>query len=240
MPPCRPPERSADQGRLREGEHSTSGFHIDTLAASHGQDPPPSAIVDQSRVADSHSQTDQVPRSPLTVQISPARTDESPGRSVYCSSSGGSNGCVCQPSCEKKDVSRTNEVPAIDLKRDLGASPAWRQKRKYTGATVPPGQIVSVTAEIALSPEKPESFGDRGLSIRSPSRLYMHGWAPWTLTDHLPLTYLPTKGILGFRRGRRQVRWSKFLARFSLEWIQAPGQKNVADPLSTTPSLALH
>ena len=180
MPPTCSPERSADQKRLREGERSTSVLHIHTLAASRGQDSHMSVIVDHSRVADCQSQTDQVPRSPLTIQISPARTDESPGRSVQCSSSGGSNICICQPSCEKQDVSRTGDVQTIDRKRGLSASPAWRQKRKYTGAPVPPGQTVSVTAEIVLSPKTPGSFGDRGLPVRSPSRLYAHGWTPWT------------------------------------------------------------
>lgn len=47
---------------------------------------------------------------------------------------------------------RMDEVIAIDLKRNLGASPAWRQKRKYTSAPVPPGQIYRVAQEIVLSP----------------------------------------------------------------------------------------
>ena len=180
VPRCRTPERSADQGRLHEGERITLVLHIDTPAASPGQDSHTSVIVGHSRVADCHSQTDQVPTSPPTVQISLARTDESPGRSVQCSSSGGSNGCTCQPTCEKHDYSRTDEVQAIDLKRNLGASPAWRQKRKYTGAPVPPGQIYRVAPEIVLSPQKPGSFGDRGLAVGSPSRLPAHGWTPWT------------------------------------------------------------
>ena len=38
VPPCRTPERSADQGRLHEGERITLVLHLDPLAASHGQD----------------------------------------------------------------------------------------------------------------------------------------------------------------------------------------------------------
>ena len=55
-------------------------------------------------------------------------------------------------------------------------------------------------------------------------------------TDHQPLTYLPTKGMLG----SRQVRWSEYLARFNIEWEYIPGQKNIADALSRMPCLSLY
>ena len=54
-------------------------------------------------------------------------------------------------------------------------------------------------------------------------RVYLEGGQyPIKLrTDHQPLTYLPTKGVLG----SRQVRWSEYLSRFDIEWeyIQAKG-----------------
>jgi hypothetical protein len=52
-----------------------------------------------------------------------------------------------------------------------------------------------------------------------------------TVTDHLPLTYLPTKGYLS----PRQTRWSERLSRFNLEWTYRPGKSNMADPLSRKP-----
>ena len=55
-------------------------------------------------------------------------------------------------------------------------------------------------------------------------------------TDHQPLTYLPTKGMLG----SRQVRWSEYLARFNIEWEYIPGKKNLADALSRMPCLSLY
>ena len=54
------------------------------------------------------------------------------------------------------------------------------------------------------------------------------------VTDHLPPTYLPTKGTLG----PRQVRWSEYLSRFHLEWVHTAGKNNVADVLSRMPCLA--
>ena len=53
------------------------------------------------------------------------------------------------------------------------------------------------------------------------------------VTDHMPLTYLPTKGILG----PRQVRWSEHLSRFHLEWVHTAGKNNVADILSRMPCM---
>lgn len=194
VPPCCPPERSSGEGRLHEGERSTSVLHIGPLAASHGQDSHTSVRVDHIRVADCHSQTvDQVPeryveRSPLAVHnksypaCSP-RAAESPGRSVQSSSISGSNGCICQPPRLTQVVSRTDEVQAVHLKGDLGAWSAWRKKRKKTSAPVPSGHIVRFTAEIVLSPEKPGLSGDRrssrGLSIESPSKLCALGWSAW-------------------------------------------------------------
>ena len=54
------------------------------------------------------------------------------------------------------------------------------------------------------------------------------------VTDHMPLTYLPTKGTLG----PRQVRWSEYLSRFHLEWVHTAGKHNIADVLSRMPSHA--
>ena len=55
------------------------------------------------------------------------------------------------------------------------------------------------------------------------------------VTDHQPLTYLPTKGHLS----RRQTRWCEYLSRFDIQWEHKPGRVNVADPLSRKPSLLL-
>ncbi len=55
-------------------------------------------------------------------------------------------------------------------------------------------------------------------------------------TDHQPLTYLPTKGVLG----GRQVRWAEYLARFDIEWQHIAGHKNIADVLSRKPCLSLY
>ena len=69
-------------------------------------------------------------------------------------------------------------------------------------------------------------------------RVYLEGGQyPVRLrTDHQPLTYLPTKGVLG----SRQVRWSEYLSRFNIEWEYIPGQKNIADALSRMPCLHLY
>ena len=66
-------------------------------------------------------------------------------------------------------------------------------------------------------------------------RCYLEGGAhPVTVvTDHQPLTYMPTKCHLS----RRQARWSEFMSRFELVWEHRPGRINIADPLSRKPSL---
>ncbi|CAL8460917.1 g448 [Coccomyxa elongata] len=51
------------------------------------------------------------------------------------------------------------------------------------------------------------------------------------VTDHQPLTYLPTKGYLS----PRQTRSAEKLARFTLDWTYRPGKQNMADPLSRKP-----
>ena len=68
-------------------------------------------------------------------------------------------------------------------------------------------------------------------------RCYLEG--PHTvkvLTDHQPLTFLPTKTQLS----RRQARWQEFLSRFHIEWQHRPGRLNVADPLSRHPAYAVN
>ncbi len=67
-------------------------------------------------------------------------------------------------------------------------------------------------------------------------RTYLEGGAHPVriVTDHLPLTYLPTKGTLG----PRQVRWPEYLSRFNLEWVHTTGKNNIADVLSRMPCLA--
>ena len=69
-------------------------------------------------------------------------------------------------------------------------------------------------------------------------RVYLEGGPhPVKLrTDHQPLTYLPTKGVLG----SRQVRWSEYLSRFDIEWEYIQGPKNIADALSRMPCLHLY
>ena len=53
------------------------------------------------------------------------------------------------------------------------------------------------------------------------------------VTDHMPLTYLPTKGTLG----PMQVRWSEYAYRFHLEWVHTAGKNNVADILTRLPCM---
>lgn len=54
------------------------------------------------------------------------------------------------------------------------------------------------------------------------------------ITDHKPLTFLPTKA----RLSDRQARWQLFLSRFHIEWQHRSGRLNVADPLSRHPAYA--
>ena len=56
------------------------------------------------------------------------------------------------------------------------------------------------------------------------------------ITDHQPLTFLPTKA----RLSGRQARWQLFLSRFHIEWQHRSGRLNVADPLSRHPAYAVH
>jgi len=53
------------------------------------------------------------------------------------------------------------------------------------------------------------------------------------VTDHNPLTYLQTQTTLS----RRQARWSENLQMFTFKWQYRPGLRNVADPLSRSPSV---
>ena len=58
-------------------------------------------------------------------------------------------------------------------------------------------------------------------------RCYLEGAShPVTvITDHQPLTYLPTKSSLG----ERQARWAQYLQRFNLIWKHAPGVSTCPD-----------
>ena len=62
-------------------------------------------------------------------------------------------------------------------------------------------------------------------------RCYLEGVEFTVVTDHNPLTFLPTQPTLS----RRQARWAEFLSRFRFKWEYRPGRKNVADPLSRIP-----
>ena len=68
-------------------------------------------------------------------------------------------------------------------------------------------------------------------------RCYLEGGEhPVTIvTDHQPVTYLPTKTNLS----RRQARWAEYMSRFNIVWVYKPGRVNVADPLSRQPSLLM-
>jgi hypothetical protein len=60
-------------------------------------------------------------------------------------------------------------------------------------------------------------------------RCYLEGCNGLTIvTDHNPLTYLPTQHLLS----RRQARWMEFMSRFQYVWKHTPGIHNPADPLS--------
>jgi RNase H-like domain found in reverse transcriptase/Reverse transcriptase (RNA-dependent DNA polymerase)/Integrase zinc binding domain/Chromo (CHRromatin Organisation MOdifier) domain/Retroviral aspartyl protease/Integrase core domain len=60
-------------------------------------------------------------------------------------------------------------------------------------------------------------------------RCYLEGCkAMIIVTDHNPLTYLPTQVMLS----RRQARWNEFLSRFHFTWKHTPGVLNPADGLS--------
>ena len=63
-------------------------------------------------------------------------------------------------------------------------------------------------------------------------RCYLEGpTAVRVVTDHQPLTFLPSKSHLS----RRQARWAEKLSRFHIEWHHRSGRLNVADPLSRRP-----
>ena len=61
-------------------------------------------------------------------------------------------------------------------------------------------------------------------------RCYLMGAIPpvTVRTDHMPLTYLPSKEALS----GRQARWVEFLSRFHLEWVHTKGVTNPADAFS--------
>ena len=66
-------------------------------------------------------------------------------------------------------------------------------------------------------------------------RCYLEGVSAdmFTVTDHNPLTYLQTQTTLS----RHQARWSEYLQMFTFKWQYRPGLRNVADPLSRSPSV---
>ncbi len=55
------------------------------------------------------------------------------------------------------------------------------------------------------------------------------------VTDHNPLTFMPTVQNMS----RRQVRWSELLQRFPCRWEHRAGKNNVADPISRKPETQL-
>jgi len=63
-------------------------------------------------------------------------------------------------------------------------------------------------------------------------RCYLEGPEFTVVTDHNPLTHLPTQPNLS----RRQVRWVEYLSRFNFKWLYRPGASNAAaDALSRYP-----
>jgi hypothetical protein len=67
-------------------------------------------------------------------------------------------------------------------------------------------------------------------------RCYLEGVPFKVITDHNPLTFLPTQATLS----RRQARWSQYLQQFNFTWEYRPGRTNVADPLSRVKEIALN
>ena len=67
-------------------------------------------------------------------------------------------------------------------------------------------------------------------------RCYLEGVPFKVVTDHNPLTFLPTQATLS----RRQARWSQYLQQFNFKWEYRPGRSNVADPLSRVKATALN
>jgi transposase InsO family protein len=63
-------------------------------------------------------------------------------------------------------------------------------------------------------------------------RCYLEGVPFKVITDHNPLTHLPTQATLS----RKQARWSQYLQQFDFQWEYRPGRTNVADPLSRIPN----
>jgi hypothetical protein len=59
-------------------------------------------------------------------------------------------------------------------------------------------------------------------------RCYLEGSTFTVLTDHNPLTFIPTKPLMS----QRQARWSDFQGSFAMKWEFIPGIKNPADSLS--------
>ena len=65
-------------------------------------------------------------------------------------------------------------------------------------------------------------------------RCYLEGNVDVTVvTDHNPLIWLQIQPNLS----PKQVRWAAYLQRFPFTWKYIPGRMNVADPLSSSPSL---
>ena len=105
---------------------------------------------------------------------------------------------------------------------------------------------------VSLQHEKPIAFESR--KFNSAEQNYtvteqellaiIHGLSTWRylleglekdklklVTDHSPLTFMPTAQSMS----RRQVRWSELLQRFPCTWEHRAGKNNVADPISTRP-----
>lgn len=62
-------------------------------------------------------------------------------------------------------------------------------------------------------------------------RNYLHGTTFTVVSDHNPLTFLPTQHTVS----PKQARILEYLATFNFEWKYIPGRTNVADPLSRRP-----
>jgi hypothetical protein len=98
------------------------------------------------------------------------------------------------------------------------------------------GQPIAYTSKKFSPAERNYTTGEQELfsviSALKEWRCYLEGPQVTLVTDHHPLTALPTANL-----SRRQARWLEYLQRFHITWQYRPGKQNVADPISRNPAL---